>query len=290
MLKILTKRLKNLKNIKTKCLTSNELIRQFSKFSRKFSSPKSATGFKAILIDKTGKRTTKAQRKHNLNQEEEKYLSFNHLNLLTSIHEYLDSEKIYTPTNIQNESLKKILESKHNYFIGSSTGSGKTLCYLLPIFQILKEEEILESGMNLLNLYGPKIEKIGDFKQLADESRRVNLPFHYQYMDEKQKEEYLSKIKKEESSEEFENKKQGRKLTMANRPRTIIVLPTKELVEQVTNVAKDIGKYCKIGILGLGVTGRSKEKMKMSTVKSLFKREREELERGVDIVIGTANR
>ena len=71
------------------------------------------------------------------------YMSFKHLNLDPEIEAYLEANKINTPTPIQNLAITKILTTKNNFFIGAQTGAGKTLCYLLPIFQLLKDEEKL---------------------------------------------------------------------------------------------------------------------------------------------------
>ncbi|KAK2195868.1 bifunctional P-loop containing nucleoside triphosphate hydrolase/Helicase superfamily 1-2 [Babesia duncani] len=46
-----------------------------------------------------------------------------------------------TPTNIQQQSIPQILDSKNDLLISSNAASGKTLCYLLPIIQMLKRDE-----------------------------------------------------------------------------------------------------------------------------------------------------
>lgn len=300
MLKQFTKRLTRLKsknllkkqNFK-RIFTSGSIQQAFSKRRRnrfQNSQPRSATGTKGILIDQHGNRTTKPQRKHKKQiNKDEQYLSFKHLNLLTSLHEYLESEEIYTPTSIQNNSIHSLLTKNHNFFIGSATGSGKTLCYLLPIFQLLKEEELISAGENVLNYIGPKQEKNEKLKKIPG-PEQISLPFYYQYLSEKEKQEYQNRIKKEFESDE--KNPQGQKITMQNRPRVLIVMPSRELVQQVTGVAKEIGKYCKLGILGLGIAGRKNQRNRRAQgkVKGMFRREKEELDRGVDIVIGTANR
>ena len=91
----------------------------------------------------------------------------------------------------------------------------------------------------------------------------------------------------------YKNQKNAR-ITMANRPRALIILPSKELVEQVTAEAKAISNHCKMSVLGLGVAGRMNnsrdERRGDGGVRGLFKREREALDAGVDIVIGTMSR
>jgi superfamily II DNA/RNA helicase len=167
------------------------------------------------------------------------------------------------------------MNTEYNYFIGSQTGSGKTLTYLLPIFQHIKQQEL--SLNELEDDFSPK-------------SKQKNVPklehmqekYHYQFMD------------KPPSNKVSYKKARNARVTMANRPRALIILPSKELVEQVTAEAKLISNHCKMSILGLGVAGKmnSKDNGKRGDggVKGLFKREREALDAGVDIVIGTMSR
>lgn len=60
------------------------------------------------------------------------------LNLSENITNALESLKITTPTKIQNLSINKAIDG-NDLIIKSETGSGKTFCYLLPIFEKLKE-------------------------------------------------------------------------------------------------------------------------------------------------------
>lgn len=61
-------------------------------------------------------------------------MTFTQLGLRIPLVEALEKEGITTPTNIQNEAIPLILENKD--VIGQSeTGTGKTLAYLLPIFE-----------------------------------------------------------------------------------------------------------------------------------------------------------
>ena len=142
------------------------------------------------------------------------YMSFKHLNLDPEIEAYLEANKINTPTPIQNLAITKILTTKNNFFIGAQTGAGKTLCYLLPIFQLLKDEE-----------------------KLAGEE----------------------------------------KLTMKNRPRAIIIAPSKELISQIVHEAKKISHHSRLAVLRLNSD-------------SSFRSEREGLEKGADIVVTTIQR
>lgn len=206
---------------------------------------------------------------------EDRNLSFNHLNLVSSLYSFLDEAKIYAPTPIQNLALEKILQTNYNFFIGSQTGSGKTLTYLLPIFQKIKEQELE------LNELGDDFSPKKKFRQKhKPQLEHFQNKFHYQFMDDPPSEKVP-----------YQNISRAR-VTMANRPRALIILPSKELVEQVTAEAKAISNHCKMSVLGLGVAGKMNKKGQRGDggVRGLFKREREALNRGVDIVIGTLSR
>ncbi len=58
----------------------------------------------------------------------------------TDLLSYLKSASIYKPTPVQNNAIPKFL-SDGDYSVQGRTGSGKTLTYLLPIIQKLKELE-----------------------------------------------------------------------------------------------------------------------------------------------------
>jgi len=66
-------------------------------------------------------------------------------------------------------------------------------------------------------------------------------------------------------------------LTNPNRPRAVIFLPTKELVEQVGNVAKELSHYLKLSVLTLSNQNR-------------IKYEFERLNEGVDLVVTNVSR
>ena len=61
------------------------------------------------------------------------------------------------------------------------------------------------------------------------------------------------------------------------RPKALIICPSKELVHQVAGIAKEISHHCRLKVAKL-------------CNDQEFKRERERLEEGVDIAIGTLSR
>lgn len=73
--------------------------------------------------------------------------SFNHYSLLPELKEFLQKKQIKAPSPIQQQTFqvffneKAKLKRKEAFFIGGPTGCGKTLSYLIPISQKLKEQE-----------------------------------------------------------------------------------------------------------------------------------------------------
>jgi superfamily II DNA/RNA helicase len=101
--------------------------------------------------------------------------------------------------------------SKQNILIGAQTGSGKTVGYLIALFKMLKEQEEIKSADFDPSLGKPH-EQVYEKAGLSDP-----LVLH-------------------------------RKLL---RPRSIVLLPSRELVMQVARTAKSLALGCKLSVLGL---------------------------------------
>ncbi|GAM18406.1 hypothetical protein SAMD00019534_015810 [Acytostelium subglobosum LB1] len=109
---------------------------------------------------------------------------------------------ISIPSTIQQLAIPEILAKKKDVLFVSQTGTGKTLTYLLPIVQLIKQSELAEK------------------EQDPDKER------------------------------------------LAMRPRVVVLVPTRELVKQVTAVAKQLShgyKFSCIGISGGGGGDLSKQ-------------------------------
>ncbi|KAJ3276593.1 hypothetical protein HDV01_004126 [Terramyces sp. JEL0728] len=89
-----------------------------------------------------------------------------------------------------------------NILVGSQTGSGKTLGYILPIMHELKLQERNEPPSEL-------IEHFNDGKSNSLSFRKLK------------------------------------------RPRAIVLLPSRSLVEQVTKVGKSLSHYCRLRVVGI---------------------------------------
>ncbi|KAL6064701.1 RNA helicase, DEAD-box type, Q motif protein [Balamuthia mandrillaris] len=135
------------------------------------------------------------------------------LGLCKELLQALDELYLRTPTNVQTETIPDALKRK-DILLAAQTGTGKTLAYLLPIFQLLSADE------KKLALAGEKA------------APRVQ------------------------------------------RPRAVVLLPTRELAQQVLQVAKPLSHHCKARVRYLS---------------SSHKRARQltELEQPVDILITT---
>lgn len=76
-------------------------------------------------------------------------MEFLKLGLHKWVQDTCDSLKIQTPTTIQSKSIPNILKGR-NIVGNAPTGSGKTLCYCLPMLQILAEDPFSVFGLILV--------------------------------------------------------------------------------------------------------------------------------------------
>lgn len=78
-------------------------------------------------------------------KNKEEVLSFSELGLSEEVLAALTEMSITAPTEIQSLGIPAVLDEK-SVVLGSHTGSGKTLAYLLPLVQLLRQDEAL-NGM-----------------------------------------------------------------------------------------------------------------------------------------------
>lgn len=67
----------------------------------------------------------------------------------------LNKLSITEPTFVQEKAIPSMLKSTHHHLLAAQTGTGKTLAYLLPLLQKLKQEEIAE-GRILTEPFQPR--------------------------------------------------------------------------------------------------------------------------------------
>ncbi|OAG37584.1 hypothetical protein AYO21_08192 [Fonsecaea monophora] len=180
-----------------------------------------------------------------LKQQMEKIESFEELGLMPSVVDSIYTQVLphlteYTPTPVQKLAIPALLSKKGEYqkqkqvdvdgmptqnkyktfLLAAETGSGKTLAYLLPVINAVKQQE--EADRN---------------EELEREARRVEET-------EGRDKNRVFEADPSETDELPPNQSMGR-------PRALILLPSSELVAQVTKVVKVIGhtvKYRSAGI------------------------------------------
>lgn len=114
------------------------------------------------------------------------------------------------PTEIQALTIPEVLKSEGQHILcAAETGSGKTLAYLLPIINKIKVQEM----------------KVPSFSPISD-NKTVVL------------EDQLEKEAKTQASLKSP-------VRLLNRPRAIVLLPSRELVEQVLSVSKHMCHFAK---------------------------------------------
>ncbi|KIW96055.1 uncharacterized protein Z519_03121 [Cladophialophora bantiana CBS 173.52] len=180
-----------------------------------------------------------------LKQQMEKIVSFEELGLMPSVVDSIYTQVLphlteYTPTPIQKLAIPALLsrkgefqKQKHvdadgnpapnkykSFLLAAETGSGKTLAYLLPVINAVKQQEEVDRNAEL--------EREGRATKEREE-REENRVFE---------------AEPSETDESPPNQSMGR-------PRALILLPSSELVAQVTKVVKVIShtvKYRSAGI------------------------------------------
>jgi Superfamily II DNA and RNA helicases len=71
--------------------------------------------------------------------------SFSELKLLPELVSVLSSMNITKASSIQAQAIPSLLSDDSHHIIAAQTGTGKTLTYTLPLFQLLKQQEILQN-------------------------------------------------------------------------------------------------------------------------------------------------
>ncbi|CAG8648360.1 10849_t:CDS:1, partial [Acaulospora colombiana] len=141
--------------------------------------------------------------------------TFESFNLMPEVYEAVKRGPLseicpLVPTEIQALTIPEILRSDDRHILcAAETGTGKTLAYLLPVINKLKKEEM---GAHVES---EKIEKMipSAFKEVEEERQL--------------------KVMRKSAVRSF------------NRPRAVILLPSRELVKQVLSVAKHMTHFAK---------------------------------------------
>eukprot|EP01112_Ceratiomyxa_fruticulosa_P009281 TRINITY_DN2419_c0_g3_i1.p1 TRINITY_DN2419_c0_g3~~TRINITY_DN2419_c0_g3_i1.p1 ORF type:complete len:669 (-),score=131.60 TRINITY_DN2419_c0_g3_i1:40-2046(-) len=145
---------------------------------------------------------------------------FSNMKLSPSIMEAMKTMKFTTPTLIQELVIPHMLQRKGDLVFASQTGTGKTLAYMLPIQQLLKEDEQGEEEVK------PKVSD----SEKSDKSDRG-----------------------------YQRKK---KEDIVNKPKALILLPFRDLANQVAKVAKELSHFTKLRVDvltgGVSVSDQSK--------------------------------
>ncbi|KIX05909.1 uncharacterized protein Z518_03883 [Rhinocladiella mackenziei CBS 650.93] len=204
----------------------------------KIASKKDRPLFHALKMQQTLAPLSYSQRDR-LKLKIEKIQSFDELGLMPSVVNAVYTQVLphltdYTPTPVQKLAIplllskngkyekQKLADGKPNFdqfLLAAETGSGKTMAYLLPVIHAVKQQE--------------ELDRIEEAEREAQESK-----------DKEEREKRFVFDADPSETEENIHPSMGR-------PRALILLPSSELVAQVTKVVKSIGhavKYKSAGI------------------------------------------
>lgn len=92
--------------------------------------------------------------------------SFAELKLLPGLITVLSRMNIQKPTSIQCQAIPSLLSNHQHHMIAAQTGTGKTLAYVLPLFQQLKIKEIEQKAV-LTEKFKPKAVIVVPNKELS---------------------------------------------------------------------------------------------------------------------------
>ena len=163
--------------------------------------------------------------------------SFERFSMLPAVQESITTQALkgmvdITPTPIQrvaipallNAGKKQDLGEMRQYLLAAETGSGKTLAYLLPIIDNFKRAEAFEKEQET----AAKAAKEADLAQRELEKKDNDLNFF-----------------------EADPTEGPDSAPMPARPRAIVLVPTAELVAQVTALAKSLCHTVKFRVAGI---------------------------------------
>ena len=125
-----------------------------------------------------------------------------------------------------------------------AVGSGKTGAYLVALFEILKRQELELTNSNLVKpeketaeISSPK----SDLDLLVDQITGTLLCYEYLCLDDGTM----------DDAHLFQEKTDLDSVRKLNRPRALVLVPSRILVSQVTQVAKVMSHHCKMRIVGI---------------------------------------
>ncbi|KAI8865677.1 P-loop containing nucleoside triphosphate hydrolase protein [Ramicandelaber brevisporus] len=157
----------------------------------------------------------------------------NSVDIMEDIDAYLPK-----PTDIQKVAIPQLINTpKKHIILAAETGSGKTLAYLLPTLQLLKAEEQRWIDKNP----GHPLSEAAKIGSTSSTDGEIDPEIA----------QFLNKQAQSDSTlSQFTAAAVPVPLRRLRRPRVVILVPSRELVHQVTKVAKTLTRDAKFGIMG----------------------------------------
>ena len=190
--------------------------------------------------------------------------TFNDLGLSNDVMRAVDSMGFSTPTPIQEKTIPLILD--HKDVVGAAqTGTGKTAAFMLPIMDILEREN--KAYYKEMRKKAEEAEKLKQAEEAASESAGL----------EKASAPENSNEKNQPAGTKKHKKKRWRKFPKRKGPFALVITPTRELAQQIDDVAKQVGEFTKLRTLT--VVGGKKYGPQIDAIK-----------KGIDILVATPGR
>lgn len=204
-----------------------------------------------------GKLKQKSKTKED-NETRNPVTTFELLKLNEDVCKAIKQMKIKLPTEVQCRTIPAILEKK-NVISCAEAGSGKTLAYLAPIIQLIQEEKLKEKDAVRDELDNKELNSINLETESSQHKMSTNNETHLSNNNSNSSGTTSEDIGESETTEdEFLEKKEfeaekimkewNRRKRPRNQPKCMIVVPGRELAEQIGKVAIHIGNHCRVGV------------------------------------------
>lgn len=192
-------------------------------------------------------------------------VGFEELGVSPALAQLLSDKGFQHPTGVQRQTIPRLLEG-NNILCAAETGSGKTLCYLLPILlRLLSDDTSGTSGQEGLSILTRRTEAVRAKGSLGHEKGG---PDAWPTNEQKEVQGLQDCLERTENHERTgDSRRLGtpranfwrstytplmRRLRMDDGPRSLVVVPSRELADQVYSVATSLSLPFRLKVKSVG--------------------------------------
>ncbi|XP_078524777.1 putative ATP-dependent RNA helicase DDX28 [Lissotriton helveticus] len=185
-------------------------------------------------------------------------VGFEELGVSPALVQLLKDKGFLHPTGVQRQTIPRLLGG-NNVLCAAETGSGKTLCYLLPILlRLLSDDTSGTSGQDCLSIPTRRTEAVRAKGSLWHE--KEGGPDAWPTDEQKEVQGLQDCLERNENHEKtWDSRSLGtpranvwRRLRMDDGPRSLVVVPSRELADQVYSVATSLSLPFRLKVKSVG--------------------------------------